>query len=192
VIVAAMYAENMLSNLLEENRANFQKAESLVAGLSNAQVNWRTESGKWSIGQNLDHLNIIYAQDLDTIASSIAAARAKGIIGSGPFRYGWLSTWFVKSMEPPPKRKFKAPKFYAPSAEVDVAKVFEGYRKNTECLADLLVKAEGLDLARAKTPMVMPKWAKMPLGARLSLLVTHDRRHLWQAEQIRNNPNFPR
>lgn len=182
----------MVSKLLDENTANIQSAESLTADLSAEQFNWRPQPGKWSIGQNLDHLNVIYTQDLETIAASIAAARAKGILGNGPFRYGWLSTWFVKSMEPPPKRKFRAPKFYVPSPDVDRAKTIADYRRNTARLTELIQNADGLDLARAKTPMVMPKWAKMPLGARLALLTTHDRRHLWQAEQVRNDPNFPR
>jgi hypothetical protein len=182
----------MVSKLLDENTANLKKAESLTAGLSATQINWHPQPGKWSIGQNLDHLNVIYNQDLDTIANSIVDARTKGITGSGPFRYGWLSSWFVKSMEPPTKRKFKAPKFYAPSPDVDPAKTLADYRRNTARLAELIKKSDGLDLARAKTPMAMPKWAKMPLGARLSLLTTHDRRHLWQAEQVRNDLNFPK
>ena len=67
----------------------------------------RPQPGKWSIAQNLAHLNFGY-QYFDTIVSSIAAARAKGIVGNGPFRYRWLSSWFVKSQEPPPKRKYKS------------------------------------------------------------------------------------
>jgi hypothetical protein len=58
-------------------------------------------------------------------------------------------------------------------------------------LTELIQKADGLDLARAKTPFGDLKWPKMPLGARLAHLTTHDRRHLWQAEQVRNDPNFP-
>jgi hypothetical protein len=29
------------------------------------------------------------------------------------------------------------------------------------------------------------------LGGQLLLTTTHDRRHLWQAEQVRNDPAFP-
>ena len=96
-----------MNTLLNDNTANIEKVRSLTAGLSAAQMNWRPQPGKWSIAQNLAHLNFGY-QYFDTIASSIAAARAKGIIGNGPFRYGWLSSWIMKSQEPPPKRKFKA------------------------------------------------------------------------------------
>jgi hypothetical protein len=119
-----------VSKLLDENTANIEKAKSVTAGLSAAQMNWRPQPGKWSIAQNLDHLNR-GARHLDTIASSIAAARANGIIGNGPFRYGWLSSWMVKSMESPPKRKFKAAKLYTPSPDVDAAKAVADCTHNT-------------------------------------------------------------
>ena len=113
------------------------------------------------------------------------------IVGNGPFRYGWLSSWIMKSMEPPPKRKFKAAKIYTPSLDVDAAKAVADYLRNTARLTELIQKADGLDLARAKTQLLGLKWAKMPLGALLAHMITHDRRHLWQAEQVRNDPNFP-
>ncbi len=53
-------------------------------------------------------------------------------------------------------------------------------------LTELIQEADGLDLARAKTPWPF-KWTKMPL----THMTTHDRRHLWHAEQVRNDPDFP-
>jgi hypothetical protein len=179
----------MVSKLLNENTANIEKAKSLTAGLSAVQMSWRPQLGKWSIAENLDHLNAGRGRDLDTIASSIAAARAKGIVGNGPFRYGWLSSWIMKSQEPPPKRKFKAAKAYAPSPDVIAANALADYFRNTARLGELLQKADGLDLARAKTPFGPLKW--FPLGALLTHKITHERRHLWQAEQVRSHPNFP-
>jgi len=177
-----------MSKLLDENTANIEKAKFLTAGLSAAQMSWQPQPGKWSIAQNLAHLNF-GDQSFDTIASSIAAARAKGIIGNGPFRYGWLSSWLMKSQEPPPKRKFKSLKRYAPGPDVDTAKAIADYLGGRARLTELIQEADGLDLARAKTPFL--KWFKMPLGALLTHMITHDRRHLWQAEQLRNDPNFP-
>ena len=184
-----MYPQNMVSKLLDENTANIEKAKSLTAGLSAEQMSWRPQPGKWSIAQNLEHLNFGYPY-LDTMASSIAAARAKGILGNGPFRYGWLSSWIMKSQEPPPKRKFKTAKANAPSPDLDAAKALADYFRYTARIAELIQNADGLDLARAKTPWPF-KWTKMPVGALLTHMTTHDRRHLWQAEQVRNDPNFP-
>ena len=183
-----MHTENVVSKLLHENTANIEKAKSLTAGLSAAQMTWRTQPGKWSIAQNLAHLTAGEPQGLDTLTSSIAAARAKGIIGNGPFRYGWLSSWIMKSQEPPPKRKFKSARRFVPSPDVDAAQALADYLRMTARLTELIQEADGLDLARAKTPF---GWFKMPLGALLTHVITHNRRHLWQAEQVRNDPNFP-
>ena len=73
------------------------------------------------------------------------------------------------------------------------ARDYGDYLRMAARLAELIQNADGLDLARAKTPFGDLKWVKikMPLGARLAHLITHDRRHLWQAEQVRNGPNFP-
>ena len=181
-----------MSSLLDANTANIEKAKSLTAGLSAAQMNWRSQPRKWSIAQNLAHLNFGYP-GLSTIASSISGARAKGIIGNGPFRYGWLSTWIMNSQEPPPKRKlrkFNAAKITTPPADLDAVKTLADYLRMNARLGELIQEADGLDLARAKTPWPF-KWTKMPLGALLTHMTTHDRRHLWHVEQIRNDPNFP-
>ena len=180
----------MVSKLLDDNTANIEKAKSLTAGLSSAQLSWRPQPEKWSIAQNLAHLNFGYP-GLDTIAGSIAAARAKEIIGTGPFHYGWLSSWIMKSQESPPKRKYRSAKVNTPSPDVDATKAVADYLRMTARLGELIQEADGLDLARAKTPWPF-KWTKMPLGALLTHMTTHDRRHLWQAEQVRNDPNFPR
>jgi len=140
-----MCPENMVSKLLDENTANIGKAKSLTAGLSAAQMSWQPQPGKWSIAQNLGHLNFGDGA-FDSIASSIAAARAKGIIGNGPFRYGWLSSWIVKSMEPP-KRKFKAAKRFTPSPNVDAAKALADCLRMTE-----LIQKAATDPSRPSVP----------------------------------------
>lgn len=180
-----------LVRLIDENAANLRRAESIVAGLSPAQFNWRSEPGRWSIGQCLAHLNIINSGEPKPIQVAIADARARGIVGAGPYRYGFLSTWFVKNMDERPKRKFKAPKFYLPPSDSEPAKTLEEYRRNSTTFAELMERANGLDLARVKVPLIKPSWAKMPLGARFALLTAHDRRHLSQAEQVHSHPNFP-
>ena len=188
--MAALHSD--LARLLNENAANLRRAESLVAGLSPAQFNWRSEPGRWSIGECLSHMNIINSGEPKPVEIAITDARARGIVSAGPYRYGFLSTWFVKNMDERPKRKFKAPKYYLPPPDSDPAKTLDEYRCNSATMAALMEKANGLDLARVKVPLIQPRWLKMPLGARFALLTAHDRRHLWQAGQVRSHPVSPR
>jgi hypothetical protein len=51
-------------------------------------------------------------------------------------------------------------------------------------------QAEGLDLARIRTISPVNRLIRLPLGAYLQFILAHDRRHLWQARQVRNAPGF--
>lgn len=192
---------NDLAVLITEFHANVSHAESLTYGLSHAQFNWRPEPGGWSIGQILAHLNAVNRADLAPLRTAIEDGRARGLTGEGPFTYGFLSRKRVASMEPlgvspSARRKFKAPKQYEPPTESEVQQTLAEYRRISGEIRALAQRAAGLHLARVKTriPYLSP-WLlgvyKMPLGARLGMLAAHDRRHLWQAELVRGQADFP-
>jgi hypothetical protein len=188
---------NDLAVLITEIDANLSHAESLAAGLSHQQFNWRPDAASWSIGQCLSHLNVVDGQDLAPLRAAIAAGKSRQLADDGPFHYGFLSRKFVASMEPAAKRKFTAPKNYVPPADSDPQTTLAEFRRISKDLRALAQSAAGLSLARVKTstpalPPLLRAFVKMPLGARLELIAAHDRRHLWQAEAVRNHPEFPR
>jgi hypothetical protein len=94
------------------------------------------------------------------------------------------------------KKKFTAPKAFLPPADIDPHSTLAEYRRISTELKRLSREADGLHLARVKIempalPAVLRAFVKMPLGGQLLLTTTHDRRHLWQAEQVRNDSSFP-
>jgi hypothetical protein len=183
--------------ILREFDENTRKARELTAGLSAAQLNWRPEPGRWSIAQCLAHLNVVNGQDLTPIAEAIRSARSRRIEGAPPFHYGPLSRKFIAMMEPPVRSRMKAPASYQPPDEADAAQTLAEYLRIAGELRRLAASSEGLDLRRVKTtlpalPAILRAVVRMPLGARFALIAAHDRRHLWQAEQLRAHPNFPR
>lgn len=187
---------NDLAVLITEFDANVSHAESLTVGLSREQFNWRPEAGRWSIGQCLAHLNTVNGGDLAPLREAIESGIARKQFGEGPFSYGLLSRKFVASMDAPAKRKFKAPKYYEPPPDADPAETLAEYRRIAAEMRGLAKSAAGLHLVRVKTtlpalPAPLRAVVKMPLGARFELIAAHGRRHLWQAEQVRNHADFP-
>jgi hypothetical protein len=180
-----------LSRLDGEIRETLGHWETLVAGLSEAQFNWRPAPGRWSIAQNLAHLNTVDGLDLIPISTAIVDARSSKLTAPGPYRYGWHWRYFINSMEPPVKTKFKAPKKYVPPGDAPLGPTVAEFRRIGNALLDLIPQANGLDLARIKIRMAAAPLFRMPLGARFHLLAAHDRRHLWQARDVRNHPQFP-
>src|SRR5580704_16605831 len=191
----AMPIDEDLAILIQELDANVSHLETITSRLSVEQFNWRPQPGQWSIGECVSHLNIVNARDLAPLQAAIQSGRARGHTGQGPFQYGFLSRKFISSLDLPIKKRIKAPKSYLPPPHADPSQAVSEYRRVSSELRRLALSANGLDLARVKTAMpALPpplRWfIRMPLGARLTVLTTHDRRHLWQAEQVRTHPDF--
>jgi hypothetical protein len=185
-----------IAMLIVEIDANLSHAESITHGLMDEQFRWRPSPARWSIGECFAHINTTNRITLPAIEAGISAGRASGKKGEGPFQYGFLSRKFIASQEPPAKKKFKAPKAFLPPAEFDMDATLAEYRRLSLELKRLTRDADGLHLSRVKTkmpalPSVLRAIVRMPLGGQLVLTTTHDRRHLWQAEQVRNDPAFP-
>ena len=183
--------------LIEELRDYYEQLENikedaieLTAPLSDAQFNWRAAPKRWSISECLVHLNLTNGLDLPALSAEIERARAAGLTAPGPFRYGFLSRRFIRWTEPPPKLRIKAPALYRPKPDQPKEKVVGEFISIHDRLLELLLKSNGLDLARIQVPTPIPR-VKFSLGQRFALITAHDRRHLWQAWQVRKHTSFP-
>lgn len=183
--------------LIEELRDDYEQFENiqedaleLTATLSDEQFRWRPAPQRWSIAECLAHLNVVDGLDLPVVRDAIEAGRSAGLVGKGPFRYGFLSRSFVRFSGPPAKFKFKAPQVYLPPIGQPKSRVMGEFASIHQQLLELISKSNGLDLARIQVRTPFP-YVKFSLGQRFALLAAHDRRHLRQAWEVRKHPNFP-
>jgi hypothetical protein len=183
--------------LVEELKDYFEQFENLKedalelsAPLTDSQFNWRPSPNRWSISECLAHLNVLDGLDVPMITDAVERGRASGLTGKGPFRYGFLSRKFVRFSEPPAKLKFKAPKIYQPPSNQPKNKVVAEFLAIHDQLMELILKSNGLDLARIKVGTPFPR-VKFSLGPRFAMLAAHDRRHLRQAWDVRRHSGFP-
>lgn len=167
-----------------------EDAAELTATLTDEQFNWRPSAKHWSISECLAHLNVVDGLDVDMLRREVERAHAAGIYGKGPFRYGYLSRRFVRFMDAPPGFKVKAPRIYAPPAGHSKETVVPEFMSIHDRLLDLVARSNGLDLARIKVPSPVGR-IKFALGPRIALIAAHDRRHLWQAWEVRKCGSFP-
>lgn len=182
-----------IDDLARQFRDTQDRATALVVPLSHAQFNWRPTTQAWSIAECLDHLNITARAVVARMKPVIADGRARGIHGAGPFRYGWFSRWFEAEMEPPPRRRTKSPAVFAVSTNSNHRKddLLAAYRATGDQWLAVLESARGLDLKRVKTASPVTSLLRFPLGAYFRVSTAHERRHLWQAEQVVTAPGFP-
>jgi hypothetical protein len=167
------------------------QASQLVNGLTGPQFNWRPDPHRWSMAECLLHLNIVADRYAHLLEEIVADSHARGLLGTGPFAYGWLGKWMLANTEPPPKRKFKAPRSFMPVDDQPITAVMPTFLHLQDQMALRLEQANGLDLARIKVPTPGTGPVNLNLYATFACIAAHERRHLWQARQVRDNPAFP-
>jgi hypothetical protein len=165
------------------------EGQAVAAGLSDDQLNWHPAPGRWSIADCLQHLNVGVTTALPAFDRAIADGRAKNQTGTGPFHYGWFSRMMVWSMEAPPKFRMRAPRLIRVPANARYrgTEVVQEFVRVRDQLAERVRQADGLDLARVRTISPVNRLVRMPLGAYVDFMLAHDRRHVWQAHQVRNH-----
>ena len=185
-----MHAE--LAAMIEQLEAVKAEGRAVTDGLSDAQLNWKPGAESWSVAECLQHLNVSVGHTLPAFDRAISEARAKGKTGAGPFKYGWFSRWMVASMEPPPKRRMGTFKIFSLPAGATYrgADVLEEFFRIRDELARRVRESDGLDLAKVRVISPVNRLLRLPLGAYLAFVIAHDRRHLWQARQVRNSSGF--
>ena len=180
-----------IERLLYQNKVIDMDGQGLASGLDDEQFNWVPAPGQWSVGQCIAHLNETHRRWQSLIAEAISDARAKNLLGDGPYAYGFLPRMFLRLTEPPPKLRLKAPKAFRPESRVPLETAMNEFRQYHSRLDELIHDADGVDLARVKVASAFSRHVRFSLGMALWILTTHDRRHLWQVRQVRLSAGFP-
>ena len=182
-----------LQQILDEIDAADRAAEALVAPLTEAQFHFSVAPGQsWSIGQCLDHLatmNTVYGRPL---GEAVETARQKGLAGGSAIAPSFFGRKFIASLEPPVKRKVGTPKVGVPRSSSSRDEIMRAYRASHDTLREIVRKSEGIDVNRATFQNPFLPLVRMRVGTGLRVLTAHERRHLWQAEQVRAAQAFPR
>ncbi len=170
-----------LDTLLNQAQNVTLKAKSLVAGYSQTDLTTPLESASWSVAQCLDHLAQTTNAFLPPISSAIA--RAPRLATNRALRTGTLARLFIRNLEPPYRLRFKVPAPLVP-IQHDFNSAWSAFDESQAQLAKTIQSAAGLaiDQVRVDSP-VYARFSYNVYGA-LRMLTAHERRHLWQIEQI--------
>jgi hypothetical protein len=181
-----------LQRLLDEIDAADRAGEQLARQVTDEQFHWHPGGGAaWSIGQCLDHLATGNAYYCRAIRTGVDRARARGLRRRDAVRPGFLGRLFVESLEPPVRRRMTAPSASRPGVARPREDILREYHAAHDIVRGLIVDCSDLDVNRAtfRNPYLRLVWFRVSTG--LCVIAAHDRRHLWQAEQIRLAPGFP-
>jgi hypothetical protein len=176
----------ILASFVEQFEAVKRDARNLFAGVTEAQFNWRPEPGRWSMGDCVAHLNVSASIFVPKINTMIAEAQSKGYRSQGPYKHTWLGHLLASTIDPPPRFRVKAPKVFRPPLTVHpLDQTTADLLRNQDAFIDCARRANGLDLGAVRTTSPVTSLIKLTLEEALQLQAGHERRHLWQARNVK-------
>ncbi len=181
-----------LQQLLDQVDAADRAGAAIAAGVTDEQFHWQPFDGRgWSIAQCLEHLAVMDKYYAAAVRRGVDEGLRRGLRRTGPGRSTFFGRRFIAAQEPPVKMKMKAPKVGRSPEDKPREEVMRGYREAHQYVRELILDAADVDLTRATFPNPFIPVVRMRVGTALAVLTAHDRRHLWQAEQVKLAPGFP-
>ncbi|HLP19124.1 MAG TPA: DinB family protein [Chitinophagales bacterium] len=167
------------------------EAKSVFGKLSAAQLNWRPSSDKWSIAQCLDHLmvsNNTYIPQFDEV---IAGKHSNSFYQNIRFISKFFGEYLIRETGPVVAKPMKNPPAFAPSQSEITATIVSDFEKHQQQFSAKLSQLSAIDLD--KTVLSSPALGIITYTLRdlLTILSGHEQRHLNQAKNVLNHPNFP-
>ena len=175
---------------LDAYRTQFQDvkadAAALVDGMDDARLRTPPDADTWSAAQLFDHMNTAGWLLLSSMESAIQNGHARGRRGTPPFEYGFVSRWFIRSMEPSSGWTFTAPSVFEPEAADTLypSEVLNEFQGLQDQFAKCVVDAEGLDLRGIRVSSPAVPLLRISLGAWFEATLAHERRHLDQIRRV--------
>lgn len=153
--------------------------------LTDDQLNRGLGPGKWSVGQCLEHLNIVGGLYLPVMNRKIKAAQERGSKPSDTVVHGFFGKKMTEAMRVPASQKpMKAPQQYAPSGSRLPRTVVEVFSRQLDELDHLIGQARTININAVRIPNPIIPLLLPRLTDALELLVEHIKRHIQQAERV--------
>ena len=165
-----------------------EDARQLIAGLTPEQGMWQPAPGAWSIAHCFDHLATAHRVYLRAMEPPAADALARGRRRRGPALPGMIGGWFARSLDAPvtPRFKMKAPAKIVPRESPSLADAAARFFAIQDQVRIFLRTYADIDLAGVRFPNPFIRGVRFSLATGLHVIAAHDRRHLWQARNVRN------
>ena len=172
---------SQLGSLLEQFQCATREARNLVLDRSANELRSRLEPESWSTAECLDHLARTTGSYLPTI--SRAFATAPKLTTNRPLRTGTVASLLIRNLEPPYRLRYKVIPQLMPR-ETDFAAAWAAFEESQSRLSEAVCSATGLAIDKVTVPCPVCSHVTYNAYGAFRMLAAHQRRHLWQVQQI--------
>lgn len=176
-----------MADALAEVEAELQeataRARTLVDSTAARFFTVRPTPASWSAAECIAHLSISTELFLPVLRRAIDDARAKNLTTKkqpSMDLLGRILRWFL---EPPIRQRVKTSAPFVPKSTRAKSEALAEFTSLQTRLLALLHEARGLNLGRMRIVSPFDKRVRFNVFSAFRIVVAHQRRHLWQAEQ---------
>lgn len=168
-------------------RSAKQQALAFVPSIPDELFLQKPSEDVWSAAECYDHLVHVGNMYLERIRD--AYARETDQKAEEPFHHRWLMKKIIQFLEPPYSMKMGTPKSFDPEpvSELDKDEVLQEFIILQDTFIDLLQQHPSKPLDQITIHSPAYKFVRMNISEALAFTAAHQRRHMWQAEQILNH-----
>jgi hypothetical protein len=170
-----------LGSLLEQFQCATRGAKKLVIGRSANELARRLEPESWSTAECLDHLARTTGSFLPAISRAVATAPK--LATNRPLRTGTVASLLIRNLEPPYRLRYRVLPQLVPR-ETDFEAAWSAFAESQSRLSEAVCSATGLAIDKVNVPCPVCAHITYNAYGALRMLAAHQRRHLWQIQQI--------
>ena len=150
--------------------------------LTISELNQKENVDKWSVLECLEHLNRYAAYYNQAIKTALQSAKSDSSESS--YKNGWFGKMSIDMMSPENMKKQKAiTKFNPVGSQLDKTVLTQFLTYQQELLS-FIATAKSKNINQRKVPVEFFKLMKMKIGDALTFVVTHEQRHILQAQGV--------
>ena len=152
--------------------------------LTHEEINWKPNPETWSIAQNIDHLMVINRSYFPILSDLKTGKYQPPLIAKFGFIASFFGKMILNGVKPDQKKKMKTFRIWEPTVsllDADILKQFEAHQ--TE-LKQHIEAAEAFVNAGTVISSPANKNIVYTLEMAFDILVTHEQRHLIQAQHM--------
>ena len=157
----------------------------LVSVLTEAQFQAPPRTGGWSVGHCIEHLVLsgrafVACWDIamDAVPTKDSRSRKASV-------YQWWRRSLLRAVEPPCRFTTKTSRALMPCSRRSKAETLDRFRNMHVEVARRVEIGRELHADRIRVRSPIASWIRHPFGFSVDLALAHERRHLWQAWEVR-------
>lgn len=168
-------------NDIDEISAQFDRA---FGALTIEQLHWKPNANTWSIAQNMDHLRVVNETYYPVLEALKAGTYPRPFMAKLGFMVSFLGATVLKAVEPGREKKMKTFPIWEPTTSPINEHIRREFGQHQAELKQQIEAAkpylnQGLVIASPANSFVVYK-----LETAFDIIVSHERRHLAQAQEV--------